>query len=250
MYYETADVILTLLLLGRMLEARAKGKTGAAMEALLGLQPKTARVLRGAEERDIPIEEVRVGDRMRVRPGEKIPVDGRIIEGASAVNESMITGESLPVEKNVDDPVIGATMNTRGSFVFEATRIGADTALARIIGLVRQAQGSRAPIQKLADRVTAYFVPAVLMVAVGTFALWFSVGHAPGLALSNFIAVLIIACPCALGLATPTSLMVSTGKGAEFGVLIKDAEALERAGGRQGRRAGQNRDNHGRAGLF
>ncbi len=229
-YYETADVIITLLLLGRMLEARAKGKTGVALEALLGLQPKTARVLRGTEERDIPIEEVRAGDRIRVRPGEKIPVDGRIVEGASAVNESMITGESLPAEKKVGDPVIGATMNTRGSFVFEATRVGADTALARIIGLVRQAQGSRAPIQKQADRVTAYFVPAVLMVAVATFTLWFSVGHAPELALSNFIAVLIIACPCALGLATPTSLMVSTGKGAELGVLIKDAEALERAG--------------------
>ncbi len=228
-YYETADVIITLLLLGRMLEARAKGKTGSAIEKLLGLQPKTARVIRGETESDIPIEQVRVGDRVRVRPGEKIPVDGRIVEGTSAVDESMITGESLPVVKNKGDTVIGATVNTRGSFVFEATRIGADTALARIIGLVRQAQSSRAPIQKLADTVTAYFVPTVLMIATATFVLWFSVGHSPVLALSCFIAVLIIACPCALGLATPTSLMVSTGKGAEQGVLIKDAEALERA---------------------
>ncbi len=172
---------------------------------------------------------MRIGDRVRVRPGEKVPVDGRLVEGSSAVDESMITGESLPVEKNKGDLVIGATVNTRGSFVFEATRVGADTALARIVGLVRQAQSSRAPIQKLADTVTAYFVPAVLMIAVATFVLWFSLGHAPALALSCFIAVLIIACPCALGLATPTSLMVSTGKGAEFGVLIKDASALERA---------------------
>jgi len=229
-YYETSDVIITLLLLGRMLEARAKGRTGAAIETLLGLQPKTARVVRGGEEIDIPIEQVRVGDRVRVRPGERVPLDGRIIEGASAVDESMITGESLPVEKTVGGAVIGATVNTRGSFIFEVTRIGSDTALARIAALVRQAQSSRAPIQKLADRITAVFVPTVLMIAVATFALWFSVGHAPALALSCFIAVLIIACPCALGLATPTSLMVGVGKGAEYGVLIKDAEALERAG--------------------
>ncbi len=229
-YYETADVIITLLLLGRMLEARAKGRTGAAIETLLGLQPKTARVVEGELERDVPIEQVRVGDRVRVRPGERVPVDGRILEGASAIDESMITGESLPVEKGVGASVVGATVNTRGSFVFEVTRIGAETALARIAALVRQAQSSRAPIQKLADRITAVFVPAVLMIAAATFALWFSVGHAPGLALSCFIAVLIIACPCALGLATPTSLMVGVGKGAEYGILIKDAEALERAG--------------------
>jgi Cu+-exporting ATPase len=229
-YYETADVILTLLLLGRLLEARAKGKTGAAIETLLGLQPKTARVRRGGEEIDIPLEQVRVGDEVRVRPGEKVPVDGKIIEGASALDESMITGESLPVEKAVGDTVLGATVNTRGSFVFKATRVGADTALARIAALVRAAQSSRAPIQTLADTVTAFFVPVVLMIAVLTFALWFSVGHAPHLALSNFIAVLIIACPCALGLATPTSLMVGTGKGAEHGILIKNAEALQRAG--------------------
>jgi len=229
-YYETADVIITLLLLGRMLEARAKGRTGAAIETLLGLQPKTARVVRGGDEIDVSIEQVRVGDRVRVRPGERVPVDGRIAEGASALDESMITGESLPVEKTVGSMVVGATVNTRGSFIFEVTRIGAETALARIAALVRQAQSSRAPIQKLADRITAVFVPAVLMIAVATFALWFSVGHAPALALSCFIAVLIIACPCALGLATPTSLMVGVGKGAEYGVLIKDAEALERAG--------------------
>ncbi len=229
-YFETADVILTLLLLGRMLEARAKGRTGAAIETLLGLQPPTARVVKDGEDRDIPIEQVRVGDRLRVRPGERVPVDGRVVEGASALDESMITGESLPVEKAVGGTVVGAPVNTRGSFVFEVTRVGADTALARIAALVRQAQSSRAPIQKLADRITAVFVPAVLMIAVLTFALWFSVGHSPALALSCFIAVLIIACPCALGLATPTSLMVGVGKGAEYGVLIKDAEALERAG--------------------
>jgi Cu+-exporting ATPase len=229
-YYETADVILTLLLLGRLLEARAKGRTGAAIETLLGLQPKTARLRRGGEEIDIPLEQVRVGDEVRVRPGEKVPVDGKIIEGASALDESMITGESLPVEKTIGDTVLGATVNTRGSFVFEATRVGADTALARIAALVRAAQSSRAPIQTLADTVTAYFVPVVLMIAVLTFTLWFSAGHAPHLALSNFIAVLIIACPCALGLATPTSLMVGTGKGAEHGILIKNAEALQRAG--------------------
>ena len=229
-YYETADVIITLLLLGRMLEARAKGKTGAAIETLLGLQPKTARIVEGGLERDIPIEQVRVGDRVRVRPGERVPLDGHIVEGASAIDESMITGESLPVEKGVGGLVVGATVNTRGSFIFEVTRVGAETALARIAALVRQAQSSRAPIQKMADRITAVFVPAVLMIATMTFALWFSVGHAPGLALSCFIAVLIIACPCALGLATPTSLMVGVGKGAEYGILIKDAEALERAG--------------------
>ena len=229
-YYETADVIVTLLLLGRTLEARAKVKTGAAIERLLGLQPPTARVVRGDRDEDTPIAEVRVGDRVRVRPGERVAADGRIVEGASWVDESLISGESLPVEKGAGAGVIGGSVNTRGSFVFEVTRTGADTALARIVGLVRQAQSSRAPIQTLADRVTAVFVPVVLCIAILTFALWFSLGHSPTLALSCFIAVLIIACPCALGLATPTSLMVGVGRGAEFGVLIKNAEALERAG--------------------
>ncbi len=230
-YYETADVILTLLLLGRWLEARAKGRTGAAIETLLNMQPRTARVISAdGQERDVSLEAVKVGDRVRVRPGERVPTDGRIVEGASSVDESMITGESLPVDKGVGDPVTGATANGRGGFVMEATRVGADTALARIARLVRQAQSSRAAIQTLADTVTAYFVPAVLSIAVLTFALWFSVGHAPVLALSCFIAVLLIACPCALGLATPTSLTVGVGKGAEHGVLIKDAQALERAG--------------------
>lgn len=228
-YFETAAVIITLLLLGRTLEARAKGKTGAAIEALLNLAPRTARVVRDGTEKDVPLDAVRIGDRVRVRPGEKVATDGRIVEGSSSIDESMVTGESLPVEKGVGAPVIGATVNTSGSFVFEVTRVGRDTALARIVELVRQAQGSRAPIQKLADTITAYFVPTVLSIAVLTFALWFSFGHSPALALQTFIAVLIIACPCALGLATPTSLMVGTGKGAQYGVLIKDAEALERA---------------------
>ena len=229
-YYETADVIITLLLLGRVLEARAKGKTGSAIEALLHLAPKTARIVGPDGDTDVPVEQVRVGDRVRVRPGERVPTDGRIVEGASALDESLVTGESLPVERGVGDPVFGATINGRGSFVLEVTRTGADTALARIVALVQAAQSSRAPIQRLADRVTAIFVPAVLMIATLTFALWFSVGHAPQMALSSFIAVLIIACPCALGLATPTSLAVGMGRGAALGILIKDAEALERAG--------------------
>jgi Cu+-exporting ATPase len=228
-YFETAAVIVTLILLGRTLEARAKGKTGAAIEKLLGLQPRTARIVRDGDEVDIPIEQVRVGDLLRVRPGERVPVDGTVVEGVSAVDESMITGESIPAEKGVGDTVIGGTLNSRGTFVFKATRVGAETALARIVALVRQAQSSRAPIQKLADRITAVFVPTVLCIAVAAFALWFAIGHDPRLALSTFIAVLIIACPCALGLATPTSLMVGTGMGALNGVLIKDAEALERA---------------------
>lgn len=230
-YYETAAIIITLLLLGRMLEARAKGRTGAAIEKLLGLQPRTARIVRanGTEE-DVPAESLRVGDHVRVRPGEKIAGDGRVVEGASAVDESMITGESLPVEKRAGDDVTGATVNRTGTLVFEVTRVGKDTALARIVHLVRQAQGSRAPIQKMADRITAVFVPVVLMIAVATLALWLAFGPSPLLALSNFIAVLIIACPCSLGLATPTSIMVGVGRGAEEGILIRDAEALERAG--------------------
>jgi Cu+-exporting ATPase len=230
-YYETAAVIVTLLLLGRTLEARAKGRTGAAIEKLLGLQARTARVIRpdGTEE-DIAIEAVRVGDRVRVRPGETIPVDGTVVEGASAVDESMLTGESLPVEKTVGAPVTGATVNRTGMFIFETTRVGEGTTLARIVRLVRQAQGSRAPLQSLADRITAVFVPTVLMIAVTTFALWLAFGQSPLLALQCFVAVLIIACPCALGLATPTSIMVGVGRAAERGILVRDAEALERAG--------------------
>jgi len=228
-YFETACVIVTLLLLGRSLEARARGKTGAAIEALLGLQPKTARLVENGAERDVALDTVRVGDILRVHPGERVPTDGHIREGSSSVDESMLTGESIPKEKQAGDTVTGATVNGSGSFLMEATRVGAETALARIVERVREAQSSRAPIQALADKVTAVFVPAVLMIATLTFTLWFSVGHQPLLALSNFIAVLIIACPCALGLATPTSLMVGLGKGAQYGVLIRDAQALERA---------------------
>ena len=228
-YYETAAVIITLILMGRLLEARAKHGTGAAIEKLLGLQPKTARVLRDGQERDIPIAEVQVGDKILVRPGEKIPVDGRVVSGTSWVDESMLTGESLPVEKKEGDTVIGATMNQRGAFTMEAQRVGKDTALAQIVRMVEQAQGSRAPIQRLADVITGYFVPVVLMVAVATFVGWYLLGPEPRFlhALLAFVAVLIIACPCALGLATPTAIMVGTGRGAQMGVLIKDAEALE-----------------------
>ena len=230
-YYETAAVIITLLLLGRLLEARAKRGAGAAIEKLIGLQPKTARVVRGAEEADIPLSEVRVGATLRVRPGEKVPVDGIVVSGASWVDESMLTGESLPVEKKDGDAVTGATLNQRGAFTMQAKRVGGDTVLAQIVRLVEQAQGSRAPIQRLADAITGYFVPVVLMLAVATFAGWSVFGPEPRFlhALTAFVSVLIIACPCALGLATPTAIMVGTGRGAQLGVLIKDAEALETA---------------------
>src|SRR5579884_142981 len=228
-YYETAAVIITLILMGRLLEARARRATGAAIRKLMGLQPKTARVLRDGREQDLPIAEVRVGDRILVRPGEKVPVDGAVVSGHSWVDESMLTGESVPVEKQEGDPVTGATVNQRGAFTMEADRVGKDTALAQIVRLVEQAQGSRAPIQRLANVITGYFVPAVLMLAVATFAGWFVLGPEPRLlhALLAFVSVLIIACPCALGLATPTAVMVGTGRGAQLGVLIKDAEALE-----------------------
>jgi len=230
-YFETADVIVTLILLGRTLEARAKSQTGNAIEKLIALRPKTATVVNEDTdvEVEVAIEDLKVGDLIRVRPGERVPVDGRLVDGNSSVDESMLTGESMPVTKAVGDLVIGGTVNGNGAFVFEATRVGADTALARIVQLVRQAQTSRAPIQKMADKVTAIFVPSVLIAAVITFALWFAVGHNPALALNNFISVMIIACPCALGLATPTSLMVGTGRGASMGILIRNAEALERA---------------------
>ncbi len=228
-YYDTAAVLMTLIVMGRWLEARAKGRTSEAIRKLVGLAPKTARVLRDGREEDLPVEAVVPGDLIRVRPGEKIPVDGEVMEGASAVDESMLTGESLPVAKRPGDPVIGATLNRTGSFTFRTTRVGRDTVLAQIIRLVEEAQGSKAPIQRLADRVSAVFVPLVLAAAGLTFAVWALWGPEPALlfALSNFVAVVVIACPCAMGLATPTAIMVGTGKGAEYGILIKSAEALE-----------------------
>jgi P-type Cu+ transporter len=230
-YFDTAAVIIALILTGRLLEARAKGQTSDAIKKLIGMQPKTARVVRGSQELDVPVEEVVAGDVVIVRPGEKIPVDGIIREGRSSLDESMVTGESLPVEKGPGDQVIGATINKTGSFRFEATRVGRDTVLAQIIRLVEEAQGSKAPIQRLADVISAYFVPAVIGIAAITFIVWLIVGPAPTLtyALLNFVAVLIIACPCALGLATPTAIMVGTGKGAENGVLIRSGGALETA---------------------
>jgi P-type Cu+ transporter len=230
-YYDSAVIIIGLILLGRYLEARAKGRASAAMRTLVGLQAKTARVVRGAEEVDIPVEEVVVGDLIVVRPGEKIPVDGKVREGRSAVDESMLTGESIPVEKGPGDEVIGATLNRTGSFRFRATKVGRDTALAQIVRLVEEAQGSKAPIQRLADYIAGIFVPVVLGIAVVTFLVWYFVGPAPAftLALLAFVSVVIIACPCAMGLATPTAIVVGTGKGAENGILIRSGEALERA---------------------
>ncbi len=228
-YYDTAAIIITLILLGRLLEAIAKGQTSEAIKKLMGLRAKTARVVRDGKELDIAIEEVIVGDIVIVRPGEKIPVDGVIIEGATALDESMVTGESIPVDKKEGDRVIGATINKTGAFKLKATKVGADTVLAQIIRLVEEAQGSKAPIQRLADTITGYFVPAVLVIALATFGAWWIFGASFTLALFNAIAVLIIACPCALGLATPTAIMVGTGKGAEHGILIRDAEALETA---------------------
>jgi Cu+-exporting ATPase len=230
-YFEAAAVIVTLALLGEVLELRARGRTGEAIRALLGLAPKTARRIgAGGTEQDVPIDAVRAGDRLRVRPGEKIPVDARVVEGSSAVDESMLTGEPLPVAKHAGDRVIGATINQTGALVIEAEKVGADTLLAQIVHLVAQAQRSRAPLQKLADRVAGWFVPAVIAVALVAFACWALWGPEPRLAyaLVNAVAVLIIACPCALGLATPISVMVATGRGAELGVLFRDAEAIER----------------------
>ncbi len=230
-YYEAVGVILTLILLGRLLEAIAKGGTGEAIRKLIGLQAKTARVVRNGQEEDIPIEQVQISDIVVVRPGEKIPVDGEIIEGRSTLDESMVTGESLPVTKGEGDTVIGATINQTGAFHFEATKVGKDTMLSQIIRLVEQAQGSKAPIQRLADLIASRFVPVVIFIAIGTFVVWFNFGPTPALifALVNAVAVLIIACPCALGLATPLSIMVGTGKGAQNGILIRSAEALETA---------------------
>ncbi|MCC9077117.1 heavy metal translocating P-type ATPase [Litorilinea aerophila] len=227
-YFETSAAIITLIVLGKLLEVRAKGQTSEAIKKLMGLQPKTARVIRNGEELDIPISQVVKGDIILVRPGEKIPVDGTVIEGHSAVDESMITGESLPVEKRVGDPVIGATLNRQGLLKIEATRVGKETALAQIIRLVEQAQGSRAPIQRIVDRVAAYFVPAVIAIALLTFVVWLALGAGFVPALIRLTAVLVIACPCAMGLATPTSIMVGIGKGAEHGILFKNSAALER----------------------
>ncbi len=231
LYYETAVIIIALILLGRWMEARAKKQTSAAIKALMGLQAKTARVIRNGVELDVPVESVQAGDLVRVRPGEKVPVDGQVVEGTSALDESMLTGESLPVEKGPGDSVIGATLNKTGSFVFRATKVGRDTTLAQIVRLVEEAQGSKAPIQRLADTISSYFVPVVLAIAALTFAGWLVLGPDPRLtlALQAAIAVLIIACPCALGLATPTAIMVGTGKAAEQGILIRGGEALEQA---------------------
>jgi len=228
-YFDTSAVIIVLILFGRMLESRAKGRTSDAIRKLMGLRPRTARVLDAAGEREVPVEEVRVGDVLVVRPGEQIPVDGTVLEGRSSIDESMITGESLPAEKGPGDGVVGATLNKWGSFRLRAGSVGEDTALAKIIRLVQEAQGTKAPIQRLADVIAGYFVPVVIGIAVLTFVVW-SVFGPPGkpvFALLNFVAVLIIACPCALGLATPTAIMVGTGKGAERGILIKSGESLE-----------------------
>lgn len=230
-YFEAAAVIVTLVLLGQVMELKARGRTGAAIRALLDLAPETAhRIDEAGREEEIPLAEVAIGDRLRVRPGEKVPVDGALVEGRSAVDESMVTGEPLPAKKRIGDAVIGATVNGTGSFVMEARRVGDETLLARIVQMVGEAQRSRAPIQGLADKVAAWFVPAVVLVAVAAFVVWALVGPQPQLAhaLVNAVAVLIVACPCALGLATPMSIMVASGKGAGAGVLFRDAEAIER----------------------
>ena len=238
-YFETAAVIITLIRLGKFLEARAKGRTSEAIKKLMGMRAKTARIVRDGTEMEVPVDDVHVGDLVLVRPGEKIPVDGVVVEGRSATDESMLTGESLPVEKGPGDPVIGATLNKLGLLKFEATKVGKETALAQIIRLVEDAQGSKAPIQKIADQVSAWFVPAVIAIAAVTFLVWYLVVPQPPAgaeinaftrALINMVAVLVIACPCAMGLATPTAVMVGTGKGAELGILFRTSEALERAG--------------------
>jgi P-type Cu+ transporter len=231
LYFDTSAMIVTLILLGRFLETRARGQTSEAIKKLIGLNPKTAMVIRDGEESGISVEEVLVGDLILVRPGERVPVDGIIREGYSSIDESMITGESIPVEKKAGDEVIGASINRTGSFKFEATRVGKDTTLAQIIRLVEEAQGSKAPIQRLADVIASYFVPIVIGIAIITFIVWYFAGPPPALtyAILNFVAVLIIACPCAMGLATPTAIIVGTGKGAEHGILIRNAETLEKS---------------------
>jgi Cu+-exporting ATPase len=228
-YFDTAAVIIALILLGRLLEARAKAGTTAALKKLIGLRARTARVVRGGEELDVPTDEVEVADEVLVRPGEKVPVDGEILDGRSTIDESMLTGESVPVDMGPGDEVIGATVNRAGSFRFRATRVGGDTALAQIVRLVEEAQGSKAPIQRLADRVSAYFVPVVIGIALVALTAWLLAGSSFTAAMLAFVAVLIIACPCALGLATPAAIMVGTGRGAEMGVLVRSGAALETA---------------------
>ncbi|MEX0269909.1 heavy metal translocating P-type ATPase [Leptolyngbyaceae cyanobacterium UHCC 1019] len=228
-YFEVAAIVIALILLGRLFENRAKGQTSEAMRKLMGLQAKTARVIREGRDVDIPIADVVLGDVILVRPGEKIPVDGEIVDGISTIDEAMVTGESVPVKKQPGDEVVGATINKTGSFTFRVTRVGKDTFLAQIVKLVQQAQGSKAPIQRLADQVTGWFVPVVIAIAILTFVIWFNIMGNVTIALITTVGVLIIACPCALGLATPTSIMVGTGKGAENGILIKGAESLEMA---------------------
>jgi len=229
LYFETAGVIITLILLGKTLEAISKGKTSESIKKLMGLQPKTATVIQNDKEIEMPIGEVECGDIVLVRPGEKIPVDGEVITGRTSIDESMLTGESIPCEKGPGDQVTGASLNKNGSITFRVTRVGADTVLSRIIALVEDAQGSKAPIAQLADTVSGYFVPVVFVIALLSAGIWFALGHGPVFSLTVFVAVLTIACPCALGLATPTAIMVGTGKGAEYGVLIKSGVALETA---------------------
>lgn len=229
LYFETSAVIITLIVTGKLLEARAKGRTSESIKKLIGMQPKTARVVRDGVELDIPVSEVVIGDVLRVRPGEKIPTDGRVIDGRSSVDEAMITGESLPVEKSVGDSVIGATINRQGLLTIEASRVGKDTVLSQIIRMVEQAQGSKAPIQRMVDRVAAVFVPIVIVIALLTFTIWLLAGAGFVDAMLRMVAVLVIACPCAMGLATPTSIMVGVGKGADYGILFKNSAALEEA---------------------
>ncbi len=231
-YYEAVSTIIALILLGNLLEARARGRTSDAIRKLAGLRPSTARVLRDGTERDVPLGELRVGDEVLVRPGEKVPADGTVLEGTTTIDESMLTGEPAPVAKHAGDQVVGATLNRSGAVRFRVDRLGQDTVLAQIIRLVEQAQGSKAPIQRLADRISAVFVPVVISIAVATFVLWYDLGPAPAYlhALIAAVTVLVIACPCAMGLAVPTAVMVATGRGAEMGVLVKGGEALERAG--------------------
>lgn len=228
-YFDVSSIVIGLILLGRFFEARAKGQTSEAIKKLIGLAAKTARIVINGKEKDVPIDSVKIGDIIRVRPGEKIPVDGTILDGESSVDESMVTGESIPSDKFKGDTVIGSTINKSGTFLYKAEKVGQETMLAQIVKLVQSAQGSKAPVQRLADTISSYFVPVVIILAIITFVIWFDFGPSPALpfALLNMVAVLIIACPCAMGLATPTAVMVGTGKGAESGILIKDAESLE-----------------------